>query len=56
MTHFLYLLAFALLVAIVWSCFIEGDLQKRIFYGLKVFVEFVGIGLILAWVFYFIPW
>lgn len=55
MIHFLYLIGFALFVAIAFAVFISGDLRTRIIYGLKVFAQFVIISLIMAWVFYFIP-
>jgi hypothetical protein len=55
MIHFLYLLAFASFVAILFAIFIEGDFRKRLLYALKVFAQFVLISLALAWIFYFIP-
>lgn len=55
MIHFLYLLGFALFVAVLFAIFIEGDAKKRLLYGLKVFAQFVLISLALAWIFYFIP-
>jgi hypothetical protein len=30
--------------------------QERLVYGLKVFAEFIVIGLALGWILYFIPW
>jgi len=29
--------------------------QERLLYGLKVFAEFMVIGLVLGWILYFIP-
>lgn len=56
MIHFLYLVTFALFVSIVFAVFYNGTNNEKIIYGLKTFGQFVGISLILAWVFYFIPW
>jgi hypothetical protein len=56
MIHFLYLVAFALFASVCFSIFIDGDLKHRFLFGLKTFGQFVGIALLLAWVFYFIPW
>lgn len=55
MIHFLYLLGFAVFVALVFAVLFDGDPKKRFLYGLKVFAQFVLISLALAWVFYFIP-
>ncbi|HEX8733688.1 MAG TPA: hypothetical protein VF721_00060 [Pyrinomonadaceae bacterium] len=55
MIHFLYLIGFALLVAVAFAAFHSGTTRSRILYGLKVFAQFVLISLALAWVFYFIP-
>jgi hypothetical protein len=54
-THFLYLVGFALLVSIVFGGIAEGTPKKRILYGAKTFLQFVGISLAIAWVLYFIP-
>ncbi len=56
MIHFLYLIAFGALVSIAFAVFASGDLQQRVLYGLKVFAQFIGISLVMAWVFYFLPW
>ena len=56
MIHFLYLIAFALIVSIVFGVFTEGEIRQRALYSLKLFGQFVLISLVLAWVFYFIPW
>ncbi len=54
MIHFLYLVGFALFVSIAFAAFINGDAKHRVFYGLKVFAQFLIISLILGWIFYFI--
>jgi hypothetical protein len=56
MIHFAYLFAFALLVSVAFGVFANGTSRERIIYGLKIFAQFVVISLVLAWIFYFIPW
>ena len=56
MIHFLYLVGFAFFVALVFGCLNEGTTKQRLLYGLKTFLQFVGISLIIAWILYFIPW
>ena len=55
MTHFLYLVGFALFVSVVFASISEGTAKRRIIYGAKTFLQFVGISLLIAWVLYFIP-
>ncbi len=55
MTHFLLFLLFALMVGCVFGALATGDAKSRVLYATKVFFEFVGIGLVLAWIFYFLP-
>ena len=55
MIHFLYLIGFALFVAVAFGVFASGDSRTKILYGIKVFAQFVIISLVLAWIFYFIP-
>jgi hypothetical protein len=56
MIHFLYLVGFALFVAVAFGVFTLGSSKEKIIYGAKVFAQFIIISLVLAWVFYFIPW
>ncbi len=56
MIHFLYLVAFGILVAIAFAAFATGSSKERMLYGLKVFAQFIGISLAMAWLFYFLPW
>jgi hypothetical protein len=56
MIHFIFLLGFAFFVAAAFAVFSEGDMKDRLWYGLKVFLQFVGISLIVAWIFYFLPY
>jgi len=53
--HFLVMALFAGLVAVVFGVIGRDRPGGRARYGLKVFVEFVAVGLALAWALYFIP-
>ena len=55
MRHFLVMTVFAALASIVFGSVAKDTAQERWFYGLKVFAEFMVIGLVLGWVLYFIP-
>ncbi|HEY5883930.1 MAG TPA: hypothetical protein VIT88_04545 [Pyrinomonadaceae bacterium] len=55
MRHFLVMTAFAALAAVVFGTVAKDTKSERLSYGLKVFLEFLIIGLALAWVLYFIP-
>ena len=46
---------FALLTAVVFGTVAKDTNRERVLYGAKVFAEFVGIGLLLAWILYFLP-
>jgi hypothetical protein len=46
---------FAVLAAIVFGAMAKDTPRDRLLYGLKVFGEFMVIGLVLGWVLYFIP-
>jgi hypothetical protein len=56
MIHFLYLVGFALLVSIVFGAILDGTSRERVIYGTKTFAQFIVISLVLAWIFYFLPW
>jgi hypothetical protein len=56
MIHFGFLFAFAIFVSVAFGVFHTGTSKERIIYGAKIFAQFVVISLVLAWVFYFIPW
>jgi hypothetical protein len=56
MIHFLYLTGFAFLVSIAFAAMSTGGSRERILYAGKTFLQFMLVSLILAWVFYFIPW
>ncbi len=55
MISFLYLICFAALVALVFAVIHTGELREKVLYGVKVFLQFVGISLLLAWILYFLP-
>jgi len=56
MIHFLYLFGFAFFVSVAFAVFTSGSVRDRFIYGLKNFLQFVLVSLLLAWIFYFIPW
>jgi hypothetical protein len=56
MIHFLYLLAFAFFVSAAFGVYIDGTPKEKLKYGVKTFLQFVGISLVIAWILYFIPW
>jgi len=56
MIHFLYLVGFAFFVATLFGVFANGSSREKVIYGIKVFAQFIVISLVLAWIFYFIPW
>jgi L-cystine uptake protein TcyP (sodium:dicarboxylate symporter family) len=57
MTHFLALIIFSALVAVVFAALSSEhhDTSERIKYGVKVFGSFVLIGLAIAWALYPLP-
>ncbi|HKO97069.1 MAG TPA: hypothetical protein VJU86_08760 [Pyrinomonadaceae bacterium] len=55
MRHFLVMTAFAALAAVIFGIVAKESHRDRLLYGLKVFVEFMVIGLVLGWVLYFLP-
>ena len=46
---------FAALASIIFGAMAKDTVRERWIYGLKVFAEFMVIGLVLSWVLYFIP-
>jgi type III secretory pathway component EscS len=55
MIHFLAMVMMAAMVGVVFGIVGRDTQRERLLYGLKVFGEFVGIGLGLAWLLYFLP-
>jgi hypothetical protein len=53
--HFLVMTAFAVMAAVVFGTVAKDTTTDRLTYGLKVFLEFMAIGLLLSWVLYFLP-
>jgi hypothetical protein len=53
--HLLVMTVFAVLVSIVFGSVAKDTPRERCLYGLKVFAEFMLIGLVLGWILYFIP-
>ena len=53
--HFLVMTAFAFIASVVFGTVAKDTGQDRFIYGLKVFAEFMIIGLALSWVLYFLP-
>jgi hypothetical protein len=54
--HFLVMTLFAAVASVVFGAMAKDTTHERWIYGLKIFAEFIVIGLALAWVLYFIPW
>ena len=46
---------FAAIVSVVFGALTRDTQRARILYGLKIFAQFMGIGLALALLLYFIP-
>jgi len=46
---------YAGLASVVFGAMAKDTTRERVLYGVKVFAEFMVIGLILSWVLYFIP-
>ena len=55
MRHFLVMVLFAAFVAVIFGIVGREKSSERFSYGAKIFVEFVGIGLVLAWVLFWLP-
>jgi hypothetical protein len=56
LSHLPALLLFSFLVSVVFGLLSKDTPRERLIYGAKVFGAFVGIGLALGWLLYFIPW
>ena len=55
MRHFLVMTLFAILSSVVFGAVAKDTARERLLYGIKVFAEFMAIGLVLSWILYFIP-
>jgi len=49
------MMLFAALASIVFGAMAKDTDGERWLYGVKVFAEFIVIGLVLGWILYFIP-
>ena len=47
--------AFAFIASTVFGTVARDTVRDRVIYGAKVFAEFMGIGLALGWLLYFLP-
>lgn len=54
--HFAALALFAFLTSVVFGLLSQDTLRDRLVYGAKSFGLFVGIGLVIGWLTYFLPW
>jgi hypothetical protein len=55
MKHFLAMTLFAFVVSLAFGAISRNNMRERVLGGLKVFGEFMGVGIVLAWVLYFLP-
>jgi len=53
--HFFVMTLFAALASVVLGSMGKDTPRDRWLYGLKVFAEFMLIGLVLSWILYFVP-
>jgi hypothetical protein len=53
--HFLLMITFAFAVSVVFGVTGRETPRAGFFYGLKIFAEFVAIGLVLSWLLYWLP-
>ena len=56
MRHFLIMMLFAAMAAVISGAMGKDTPRERVLYGVKIFGEFIVIGLVLGWILYFIPW
>jgi hypothetical protein len=56
MIHFVYLTVFAAIVSTAFGALSADTNRERIRYGIKTFLQFMVVSLVLAWILYFIPW
>lgn len=56
MIHFAYLIALAFFISVAFGVYSNGTTHERVVNGVKSFLQFVIVSLVLAWGLYFIPW
>ena len=54
-SHFLLLVLFSLLVSAVFAVLLRDEPRAQITTGLKLFGGFVGVGVVLGWLLYPMP-
>jgi hypothetical protein len=53
--HLLIMLLFAALVATVFGAVGRESRRESFLYGAKIFCEFIAVGMVLAWLLYWLP-
>lgn len=53
--HFWAMVIFAFLVSVVFAVLGRNTTRERIFYGIKSFVLFIGIAVLIGWIMYPFP-
>ncbi|MGH9406713.1 MAG: hypothetical protein ACRD3D_12870 [Terriglobia bacterium] len=53
--HFPAMVIFAFLVSVVFAVLGRNTTRQRVLYGLKSFVLFIGIAVLLGWIMYPLP-
>lgn len=56
MIHFIYLIGFAFFVAVIFAVIHTGEFKEKLWTGFKYFAQFLIVSLVVAWIFYFLPW
>jgi hypothetical protein len=54
-SHFLYMVAYALLVSVVFAMLIKDDRREQLKTGGMMFVGFIGAALVIGWLMYPFP-
>jgi ABC-type uncharacterized transport system permease subunit len=49
-SHFEALMLFSFFVSVVFAVLAKQTLREQVIYGIKVFVAFVGIAVLLGWI------
>ena len=55
-SHITAMVLFALPVSVVFGVLSKDTPRERFIYGAKVFGTFLGVGLVLGWIMYPLPW
>lgn len=50
------MLLFAFFVSVVFAVLSKEKFRDQVIYGAKVFAAFIGIGLLIGWLTYPVPW